>query len=135
MKILNGALDIIIAALDDLAANRLPLPAHVRAHNARKAAVAALQQREELKLAIMRPYLKEGSSAITVDDEGFDEVLAKVKELFLTEIEVDFGGPVDLSKLDGKLDGITLGGQKLNGQAVDTIGVLMQFGLLITEAE
>jgi hypothetical protein len=126
-KIRNAALEPVVKALDDLAANRLPLPLTVRLHNTRKAVVAALREREEIKKALVQPYLPEGSDSVTAEDPGFAELVGKVEELWREEVGVDTGAPIDLSKLNGVAEKIEVTGASL--------AVLEEVGLVTLGAE
>lgn len=129
MKIPNGALDMVIPALDDLGANRLPLPISVRIHNASKAVRAAQTKRDldknALIVACLPDELKEvPGSEVKPDSPGFPELILKINELWNAAADVDAGAPIDLSKLNGLSD-------KVMCKPL-TLKVLEDFGLLVS---
>lgn len=122
MKTKKGSLDPIVAALNDLGANRLPLPLTTRIHNARKAVLTATRERDEIKNDLLAPYLAEGRKSISPGEEGYTELIAKINELWNEDVELELGAPIDLSKLNGQAESVQVKEQ--------TIAVLDEIGLL-----
>jgi hypothetical protein len=122
MKAQNGELDTIAAALGDLGQNRMPYPVAVRLHNIGKSVRVAISDREALRLDLVKPYLLEGKLQVEPEDPGYVELVQKIGELFSTEVEVNTGDPIDLSRLNGTADSVNL--------RPGTLEILDKFGLL-----
>lgn len=103
MKVAKAALDPVLKAFDDFLSNRLPLPLHVRMHNARKVAADAHKEREEIRSSLVKSHAPEGKESITDQDPGWAEWLEKVNEVWREELELDFGPVVDMSKIDAEV--------------------------------
>lgn len=99
VKIPNGLLSAVIGAFNDFEKNRLPYNISVRLHNARKAFERALNERVDLQNTLVKQYVKPGAEAVKETDEGYEELRLKVEELYNTEIEVDFGNPIEEEKI------------------------------------
>lgn len=97
----DGRADGVLGALEDLGRNRLPLPQTVRVHNAKKAVKEQIQEREELRKALIEQYDESGEGWQDPNDAP-EELLEKVGELMGEIVELDLGDPV-----------------KLNGEAMD----------------
>ncbi len=130
MKIPRGALELVEAALVDLATNRLPLPVSIRLHNATKAVRVAKVDREQLKDTIIKGYLPEElrevpGSGLKPEDPMFPEMLGKLNEFWASEVELEAGPAVDLSRLNGVADKVMC--------KPESLSLLQEFGLLVLE--
>lgn len=100
-EVARGALDRVVEAFMALGKNRLPLSTTQRIHAAKKVAIEAVGEREELRKALVEQYKPEGAGdnwqGFADVDDAPDELLDKIGELVGETVALEIGEPVNLN--------------------------------------
>lgn len=91
----NYHLSFIVDSLSDLGLNRFQYALAVRISNIKSKFIEIKDKIDQKKNDLIEPYLKENSTFLSVNDEGYAEFDKIFTELMNEDIEVAFGDPIN----------------------------------------